>query len=498
MKIRMPKRLRMSLATLPLVAALACSESPMEPTTPPLPVASIEVTPLTRSVVRGATLQLAARPLAENGQTLDGRPVLWTSLDPEVLTISSAGILTGVAEGTATIRAASEGAVNDVTFTVTAAPLADIVPSVDALVLVEGADSTISAVVRNALGEVVADAPLVWVSLTPLVAMVNGGSITALQEGNARIRIVSGTTFAEFSVFVRPDFGGDLVFASADGPFGSSRLYRTTGTDYATVRSLVDLNGFSQPVVSPDGQRIAFVCPGSGPVICVANIDGSNVKSLTAEEATYEDQPSWSPDGSKIAFRRYSAIGGLGPWNPSDIWVMNADGSGQVNLTDDAASQSWPAWSHADKPGPVEIAFVQDSVVDGFQTSRLAVMAADGSDRRYVTAAGMQVVERPQWMPGGAALLFTKTGGASQNELRVVTVASGAERAFLAAALPPGGQRHPTVSPNGRYVVFASQHQEISGSWEPQIYTAKLDGTDVRRRSTGATGKGEFTWVPTP
>jgi Tol biopolymer transport system component len=114
-----------------------------------------------------------------------------------------------------------------------------------------------------------------------------------------------------------------------------------------------------------------------------------------------------------------------------------------------------------------------------------------------VTSSGMQVEYRPQWTPDATELVFTRVGGSSNNEMLLVDVASGAERAFLSAPLPAGGQFHPTFSPNGRYVVFASKHQEVSGSWVPQIYTARADGTDVRLRSSGAHEKGEFSWVPT-
>ncbi len=495
-----PPFFRPTIRAFAVVAlSLACSESPLAPVTPlPSAVAAIEVTPASPTVVRGATLPLAATPKAASGQTLQDRTITWTSLEPELLTISAAGVATGIAEGTATVSVRAEQVTRYVDIVVTAAPLASVEPSVASLVLSEGRAETVTAIVRNAFGEPVPDVPLAWTSLSPSVATVDGGAVTALKEGSATIRVSAGTLSADVIVEVRPVFGGDLVFASPNGPFGSSRLYRMTGADYASTRPLVDLNGFSQPSVSPDGQRIAFTCPGTGPGICVANIDGSNVVQLTPGESTYEDQPAWSPDGSKIAFRRYSAIGGVGPWNPSDIWIINPDGTGQLNLTADNASQHWPTWSPAGTPGGPQIAYVQDSTVDGYETSRLAVMARDGGSRRMVTAAGMHVESRPQWMPGGTALLFTRTGGEFQDAIRVVTVATGVERAFLATALPPGGQFHPTLSPNGRYVVFASKHEEVSGTWAPQVYTARIDGTDVRRRSDGTNGKGEFAWVPTP
>ena len=84
------------------------------------------------------------------------------------------------------------------------------------------------------------------------------------------------------------------------------------------------------PAWSPDGSKIAFVKTSyykqnsNWGVIWVMNADGSNKVKLTDDTEKF-NSPSWSPDGSKIVFG--------GPVNKSDIWVMNADGSNKINLT---------------------------------------------------------------------------------------------------------------------------------------------------------------------
>jgi Tol biopolymer transport system component len=110
----------------------------------------------------------------------------------------------------------------------------------------------------------------------------------------------------------------------------------------------------------------------------------------------------------------------------------------------------------------------------------------------------MKVEMRPQWSLDAESMLFTRYGAGADNAIIQVDVATGVERPFLASALPSGGQFHPTLSPNGRYVVFASMHEEVNGGFSRQIYTARTDGTDVRLRSTGVHDKGEFSWIPTP
>jgi len=133
-------------------------------------------------------------------------------------------------------------------------------------------------------------------------------------------------------------------------------------------------------VWAPDGRRIAFARPrgrtGPGPCcyashsdIYVMNADGSGTRKLT-HTALQNAEPAWSPDGRKIAFR--STRNGN-----RDIYVMNADGSGKRNLTRNAAWDSRPSWS----PDGRKIAFVsnRDGRLEAY------AMNADGSGQRSLT-----------------------------------------------------------------------------------------------------------------
>lgn len=498
----MPSRFYLRLIQVLFVAQVlgvtGCKDSPLEPVPVVTPVASIDVEPSAPTLSRGQQLQLAAIPKSSTGQSLNDRPVLWLSLDPTVVSVTAQGLATAHSEATATLQVIAGGLTREIEVAVGPPALMSLTLDSTQLSLDESGSVALGVTVRNALDEIVSGVDVEWESLAEDVATVDDGVITALREGTAVIRARLGSIIALAMVQVRPTFGGELIFTSRDGPLGAARMYRYDPRDFATLRPLFDDNGNWNPSISPDGQRITWTCVAAGPGICVANLDGSNYARLTDNDLSYEDQPTWSPDGQRIAFRRWTQGATPGPWNPTDIWVMDADGTNQQNLTADAKVQHWPQWSPQPVEGAYRIAFVQDSVVDGYETSRVATMRGDGSERQYVTAGGMQAEYRPQWTPDATGLLFTRIGGSSNHEILLVNVATGAERAFLAAPLPAGGQFHPTFSPNGRYVVFASQHQQVGESWVPQIYTARADGTDVRLRSSGTHGKGEFSWVPTP
>jgi hypothetical protein len=68
------------------------------------------------------------------------------------------------------------------------------------------------------------------------------------------------------------------------------------------------------------------------------NADGTGQTDLTNSPANDND-PSWSPDGTKIAFTT-----DRGPTGDNEIFVMNADGSGQTDLTNSPANESDPDW----------------------------------------------------------------------------------------------------------------------------------------------------------
>jgi Tol biopolymer transport system component len=131
--------------------------------------------------------------------------------------------------------------------------------------------------------------------------------------------------------------------------------------------------------------------------IYVVNTDGTGVQQLT-DDPGFEERPAWSPDGRRIAYGGYPSDY-VGPEDAS-IWVMNADGSGKARLTKGAVRGIYPSWS----PDGKQIAFVRP-FADGY---RIFVMNADGSGLARVTRPpsggipGVAVNDLfPAWLPNG-------------------------------------------------------------------------------------------------
>jgi len=99
-----------------------------------------------------------------------------------------------------------------------------------------------------------------------------------------------------------------------------------------------------QPAWSPDGSKIAFevtVGPNDSEAdIYVMNADGSDPVNLTQQITLVDREPTWSPDGSRIAFRRLDRTESVG----YDLWVMEADGSNPARLVTLSGAQTEPRW----------------------------------------------------------------------------------------------------------------------------------------------------------
>jgi hypothetical protein len=478
---------------------LACeTPSPTDPSPTPQPVASIRVQPDTPEVVVGQTIRLVATPLSAHGRELLDRPLTWHSADTLKARITADGTVTALAEGVVVLTATSQGVSREVQLTVLAIPARRIVLRPSELSLLEGDTLTIVAEVQDSLGQALPGRAVTWSANDPSVVAVDGtGQLTALRRGLTHVIARHGPSLeAALEVEVKELLTADLLFHVIDQPIGLPRLHRANPNESDVASEPVfGSAGNWQVAVSPDGLRLAFTCHEVGSAICTADRDGGNVRALTASDLAYEDHPTWSPDGTRIAFRRWPQGGTPGQSAVTDIWVMDADGTNQVNVTDDDAMQHDPSWSPLLADGTTRIAYAQTEMVGGYLTARVFSMRSDGSDRRPETPMDGGLALEPAWSPDGLDLVYFKDGGEVLGDLWIARVGARQERPLMSVALD-GEQRSPAYAPDGRHILFTSAHELTDGTtYRMQIYTVRADGTDLVRRTGGQQDKHAPAWI---
>ena len=147
----------------------------------PDPVASVAVSPNPASVAMGGTVQLTAATSDAGGEPLIGRPVTGTSDDTQVATVSSTGLVSAVALGTATITATSEGKSGTTKVTVTAVPEPVATVEVDPSAPIVAAGSTVqlTATPKDGAGQPLAGRTVTWASGDAQVATVSASGLVA-------------------------------------------------------------------------------------------------------------------------------------------------------------------------------------------------------------------------------------------------------------------------------------------------------------------------------
>ena len=213
-------------------------------------------------------------------------------------------------------------------------------------------------------------------------------------DGNNRVNLTHGRHKGNFFPTWSPD-GLTIAFESNREGLKDIYLMDADGGNPENLTLDVESNG--HPSWSPDGKRIAFASsPGGGRAdIFTINRDGTNRVNLTQERRALNVTPSWSPCGKKIAYAALSDVKRVVPWNPDfDIFIMNADGTNPMQLTDGAPINRGPAWS----PDGTKIAFhrATHELDDSFD---IYVINVDGTGLVNLTETlGISELS-PSWSP---------------------------------------------------------------------------------------------------
>jgi Tol biopolymer transport system component len=282
-----------------------------------------------------------------------------------------------------------------------------------------------------------------------------------------------------------------------------------------------------EPITSGANGRIAY--DADFHILSVGE-DGTDRRQLTA--GTNDFWPVWSPNGSKVAFYRAPDVDA---WMRGvSVWIMNADGSGAVNLTGETAIDIADGWGIAWAPSSDRVAFVSGTddgpttvytaMADGSVVRQIAGRSAfaatpawspDGTEIAwragvYDADRGIYVVKpdgsgsirltrevhqfnrftTPVWSPDGKQLLFY-SGPAGSQDVWVVNRDGSGERRLTSTGFP-FDEIWPVWSPDGSRIAFVRlDHHETSGT----VMVMDAAGSNLHAVSE-PTADGPVGWSP--
>jgi uncharacterized protein YjdB len=153
-----------------------------------VPVASVSVSPTSASINVGATQQLSATPKDGSGNTLTGRTITWASDNAAAATVSSSGLVRGVAAGTAHVTATCEGQSASSTITVILVPVASVTVSPASASLSIGATQQLTATPKDGSGNTLTGRTITWASDNTAAATVSSsGLVRGVAAGTANV-----------------------------------------------------------------------------------------------------------------------------------------------------------------------------------------------------------------------------------------------------------------------------------------------------------------------
>ncbi|MDQ3692536.1 MAG: hypothetical protein M3464_02765 [Chloroflexota bacterium] len=239
------------------------------------------------------------------------------------------------------------------------------------------------------------------------------------------------------------------------------------------------LLGGSQPAAAQDGliafERYVENAPAP-PQIAVINADGTDLIPLTTDGRAFD--PARSPDGTRLAYYLVDPdnyrIGDF--FVSGDIFVIDAGGSNSTRLTTDGRNLD-PTWS----PDGTKLAYVSDPASESGEMydppAQIFVMDADGSSPTSLTTDGEN--RDPAWSPDGTKIAYASTPAGGGKSAIYVMAADGANLTRLTPSDERGHQMDPAWSPDGTRIALASNREDYA----LRIYMMDADGANLTRLS---------------
>jgi TolB protein len=265
---------------------------------------------------------------------------------------------------------------------------------------------------------------------------------------------------------------GKIAFIST----GNIYIINLDGSD------LTQLTNFSigaqEPVWSPDGKKIAFSATNDGGIYTI-NADGTNLTRIVYKTVYDEytdtwniaanNHPSWSPDGTVIVYESLGDEGSGTTVSNANIYVVNSDGTGMRRLTKELSYEGQPSWS----PDGSKIAFVYvKNEGDGYSNYHIYVMNADGSNWVQLTDRNITVNnQNPDWSPDGTKIVFTGDGDGHQGVFCINL--EDKSQTFIGVI---GGK--PKWSPDGREIITYGYESQTG---VVRIWVTNDDGSNSKK-----------------
>jgi uncharacterized protein YjdB len=244
----------------------------------PSPAATISVTPVTATIVRGGTVQLAAEARDQFGNLITDRAPQWTAFISTVAQVSPEGLVTGVGGGQTYVQARLDDVSDSALVTVLQVGSVVVQPPTLNVDLLQTAQLT--ATVRATNGALMPDAPVAWLSLNPAIASVSASGLVRGEDGGATKVIASSDGVADtvnVTVAIRVDSVA-VSPATATFPAGQTRTFTGQAFD---ARGRLIARTFSW---TSSNQSIVRIVSVSGAVVTVEGVNAGQAEVRATSE----------------------------------------------------------------------------------------------------------------------------------------------------------------------------------------------------------------------